>query len=398
MSRLDDLVRELSGKAPQKGPLREGAFDGSRLHQRRIAAILGIVLGVSFTVCFLTGMLSHLIQYPPSWFAWPAQPAGLYRFTQGLHVATGIASIPLLLAKLWTVYPRLFRFPPLTSVAHLIERVALSPLVAGALFLLFSGIASITRWNPWPFSFPVAHYVAAWITIGGLIIHLGAKASVLRPALARAGTDHSDPAATPSDGLSRRGLLAVVFGAAGVLTLVTIGQTVRPLEWLGLLAPRKPTVGPQGFPVNKTAQSAGITAAATSPDYRLQVTGNIATPRTFTLDDLRAMPQREVTLPIVCVDGWSANVHWRGISLRDLLGSAGATEGATVEVRSLQVAGCRYCTSELNASHAWDEETVLALEANGDVLDLDHGFPVRLIGPNRPGVMQTKWVTEVVVR
>jgi len=40
---------------------------------------------------------------------------------------------------------------------------------------------------------------------------------------------------------------------------------------------------------------------------------------------------------------------------------------------------------------------MLALELNGAPLHIDHGFPVRLIGPNRPGVQQTKWVTSVVV-
>jgi DMSO/TMAO reductase YedYZ molybdopterin-dependent catalytic subunit len=44
-----------------------------------------------------------------------------------------------------------------------------------------------------------------------------------------------------------------------------------------------------------------------------------------------------------------------------------------------------------------DPDTLLALELNGEPLDLDHGFPVRLIGPNRPGVQQTKWVGRVVV-
>ena len=40
----------------------------------------------------------------------------LYRVTQGVHVATGLASIPLLLAKLWAVYPKLFTWPPFSSV------------------------------------------------------------------------------------------------------------------------------------------------------------------------------------------------------------------------------------------------------------------------------------------
>jgi DMSO/TMAO reductase YedYZ molybdopterin-dependent catalytic subunit len=47
--------------------------------------------------------------------------------------------------------------------------------------------------------------------------------------------------------------------------------------------------------------------------------------------------------------------------------------------------------------HAADSDTLLALELNGRRLDLDHGFPVRLIAPDRPGVLQTKWIKHVVV-
>ena len=167
---------------PQVGPFRDGAFR-SPLHSVRVASILGIALGITFTLCFVTGFTSHLIQHPPSSFTWPARPAWLFRVSQGLHVATGIASIPLLLAKLWTVYPRFWTYPPVRTVAHAVERLALLPLVGGSLFLLFSGVASIFRWFPWEFSFPPAHYAAAWIAIGALLVHIGAKAAAARLAL-----------------------------------------------------------------------------------------------------------------------------------------------------------------------------------------------------------------------
>ena len=121
----------------------------SELHETRSAAVLGIALGVSFGVCFLTGLLSHLIQQPPSWFEWPSRPIGLYRITQGLHVATGFVSIPILLAKLWTVFPRFWTWPPFRNLAHAVERISLVPLVAGGLFLLFSGVANVARWYPY---------------------------------------------------------------------------------------------------------------------------------------------------------------------------------------------------------------------------------------------------------
>ncbi len=374
-------------KAPPTPVFRSALHDDTR-----IPALLGIALGVCFSVCFATGMLSYLIQQPPSWFMWPARPAGLYRFTQSTHVATGLAAIPLLLAKLWTVYPKLFEWPPFDSFAKFLERVSLLPLVGGALFLLLTGLGNVMLWEPWPFAFRPAHRWAGWITIGALIVHIGAKWSTTRTALARG---NRAPAPSDAGGLGRRGFLGVIFGTAGLVTLVTIGQTFRPLSRLALLAPRRPNIGPQGFPVNGTASDQVIKAGA-SPDYRLVVEGNVDTPLEFTLVELRTLPQREATLPITCVQGWSTTQTWRGVSIPELLARAGAPPNATAHVVSLQEDGPnRY--AELNRDHTSDPDTLLALEVNGEVLDRDHGFPCRLIGPNRPGVMQTKWVTKIVV-
>jgi hypothetical protein len=367
----------------------------------RTAAILGISLGLAFGICFLTGLYSHLAQHPPSWFTLPARPAGLYRFTQGLHVATGIASIPLLLAKLWVVYPKLFRWPPFASSAHALERISLVPLVAGGLFELWTGVANSNLWYPIPLFFPAFHYWVAWITIGALIVHVGAKLSVTRRALARDPAPQPRPPAVDSVEIagqpSRRGFLVLTGLASLGLTAVTLGQTVKPLERLALLAPRRPSIGPQGFPVNGTAAATRVTDRALDPAFRLLVTGAVTGPLSLSLTQLRALPQHEATLPIACVEGWSANARWRGVRLRDLLVDAGAAEGAEVTVRSLEEGGL-YGQSDINAVQASDPDTLLALEVNGEPLHLDHGYPVRLIGPNRPGVMQTKWVHQVEVR
>ena len=380
---------------PRLGPFREEAFR-SPLHSVRVASILGIALGVAFSVCFLTGFLSHLIQHPPSFFGWPARPTWIYRVTQGVHVTTGIASIPLLLAKLWTVYPRFWTWPPLRSIPQAIERIALVPLVGGSLFMLFTGVGSIARWFPWEFSFPPAHYSGAWLTIGALVVHVGAKAGAARLALSPRSRG-STAAERAWGGLSRRGFLGAAFGGAAALVVATVGQTLRPLAAISVLAPRDPRTGPQGVPVNKTARSAGVVDAARSDSWRLAVRGNIETPLSLTLDELRAMQQREADLAIACVDGWSAAATWRGVPVVALLSLAGASPGAIATVVSLQDPGAAYASSELTDGQIADADTLLALELNGETLDIDHGFPVRLIGPNRPGVQQTKWVTAVIV-
>jgi DMSO/TMAO reductase YedYZ molybdopterin-dependent catalytic subunit len=396
MVRMPGPLRRPFPKPPERlrvGPFKEDSFTSS-LHHPRVAALLGIALGITFLICFVTGLLSHLIQHPPSWFEWPSRPAGLYRITQGVHVATGLASIPLLLAKLWTVYPRLWRWPPVADGMHLIERVTLLPLVAGSIFMLFTGLANIGLWYPWRFFFPSGHYWGAWITMGALVVHIGAKASIVLKELSSNSLDLVD---MTGDGLTRRGFLGVVAATSGIITLTTIGQTFRPLNPFAVLAPRRPDVGPQGFPVNKSAVSAGVTETARDPDYRLFVGGQVDRPLSLSLDDLRALPQHEATLPIACVEGWSANAHWSGLRVRDLLDMAGAEDDVAVLVESMQPSGL-YRRSELNPSHSSDEDTLLALEVNGEVLHIDHGFPLRLIGPNRPGVMQTKWVNRLTVR
>lgn len=374
----------------------------SHLHDTRLAAWLGLALGLTFGVCFLTGVWSHLAQDPPSWFTYPARPAGLYRITQGLHVASGTAAVPLLLAKLWVVYPRFTEWPPARSVLHAVERASLLPLVGGGLFMLFSGIANVARWYPWTFFFPRAHFWVAWLTIGALIVHMGAKLPTTRDALRRsprsdvvrlgAGADGDDAVARGD----RRAFLAGVAGASGALVVVTVGDTLAPLGDLSVLAQRRPGVGPQGVPVNKSAANAGVVDLARQPAYRLVVEGMVDEPLALSLADLQGLDQHEATLPITCVEGWSASARWRGVRVRDLLALASAHDRATVAVESLQPTG-RYRASELNRVQRDDPDTLLALELNGEPLHIDHGYPVRLIGPNRPGVLQTKWVARLVV-
>jgi hypothetical protein len=358
-----------------------------------MAAILGMALGVSFVVCFATGIVSHLVQDPGGWFHWPARPAGLYRLTQGLHVATGLASIPLLLVKLWVVFPKLFEWPPVRSVAHALERLALLPLVGGALLLLFTGLANINLYRPWAFSFRAGHHAAAWVTIGALMVHVGAKWATTRTALRQGDGDVVDP--QPA-GLTRRGVLGVAFGGAALVSLLTAGQTLRPLARLAVLAPRRPDIGPQGFPVNRTAASVRLEDVDLAA-YRLVVDGpGVSRPLRLTYEELLAMPHRSATLPIACVEGWSTTQRWRGVRVRDLLEQAGAAPASDAIVHAIHESE-RLRTAPLSAAHALDPDTLLALFVNDEVLAPDHGFPVRLIGPNRPGVHQTKWVGRIEV-
>jgi hypothetical protein len=395
-------------RVPAYAAARAPAEGGPR-HDRRTASILGMALGVTFGLCFLTGLLSDQLQNPLPWFRWSPDPTGLYRVTQGVHVWTGLASVPLLLAKLFTVAPKLWRWPPFESPVHALERLTIAPLVGGAIFLLLTGVQNIASWYPWGFSFTAGHLWAAWITIGAMVVHVGAKVRVIgelrRERAAAAASALPAPAPAPpaaapepvEGGLTRRGVLGVAFGGSALLVATFAGSTVPLLRRTSILAPRDVTAGPQGFPVNTTARSAGVVAAAASAGWRLEVVGAVDRDLRLSRADLERLPQRTAELPIACVEGWSTVQRWTGVPLRDLLAMAGAAPGASAHVVSLQERS-PYGRSDVEAAVLDDPDTLVALAVGGEPLHVDHGYPARLIAPNRPGVLQTKWLTRVEVR
>jgi hypothetical protein len=140
----------------------------------RTTVVIGRLLATAFLVCFLTGLYSHLLQEPLPGMRFPTWPA-VYAFTQGLHVSVGIAIFPLLLGKLWTVYPRLFLWPPVRSARELLERASIALLVSSALLEPAIGLVNTYQWYPWPFPFRQTHYALAWVIVGSLAIHIAVK-------------------------------------------------------------------------------------------------------------------------------------------------------------------------------------------------------------------------------
>ncbi|HXH78441.1 molybdopterin-dependent oxidoreductase [Nocardioides sp.] len=375
---------------------------GSRLRSPAVAARIGVWLGATFGICFLTGLISHYAQLPSHPLPFPTSPSWGYRLTQGLHVTSGTAAVPLLLVKLWSVYPRLFERVDVRAGRRLLltglERGSIAVLVASAIFQLVTGAMNAAQWYPWSsFSFRTVHYALAWVAIGALLLHIAVKLPVIRDVLTQDidETAHDRPTAVEPASLSRRGLVRTAVAAGGVAALATAGSTVPLLRRVSVFGVRSGD-GPGGVPVNKSAFAAGVETSATSPDYLLRIVVDGQEVGTFTLADLRALPQRTEQLPIACVEGWSASASWGGVRVREVLAAAGVGSDRDVGVVSLQEAG-PFRRTILPPNFVRDDRTLLALDLNGEPLDLDHGYPCRLIAPNRPGVLQTKWVTALEV-
>jgi hypothetical protein len=368
------------------------------------------VLGIAVGICFVTGLLSHYQYAPWSWLPEPASPVWLYRLTQGIHVATGTATIPLLLVKLWTVYPNQFRWPPIRSIKHAAERVSVAILVSSALVQLVTGFFNALNWYPFRWDFVPVHRFLAYVLVGSILLHIAIKlpdivyglqarlpdADVLTEIPWSENPDsHSnagDLPAPPTPAISRRGVLAATGAGIGAVVITSVGQTVTPLEPLGLLAIRQGRKGPQGVPVNRTAEQAQVMVAATAADWTLQVEG--PRPYALTLADVEDMVLHEARLPINCVEGWSVGAHWRGLRLLDLVLRAGGNTDSRVHVHSLET-GWPFNNSTIFGPQL--SRALLATHLNGERISVDHGYPLRLIAPNRAGVLNTKWLARIEV-
>ncbi|RXS72656.1 hypothetical protein EST92_23080 [Streptomyces sp. TM32] len=411
------------GDRPSLTPPTSPSFWRSPLRGPWLTAVLGAVLLAGITLLFVTGLLSYAAYNPDLvggvndktpgkgllgcyLFSWPTGPHWLYRLTQGLHVTLGITLVPVVLAKLWSVIPKLFTLPPARSVGHALERMSLLLLVGGVLFEFVTGLLNIQLDYVFPGSFYPLHFYGAWVFIGAFAVHV-----VLRlPRAVRALRERRDPPAAADDtGLvaalpdrptvTRRGALGLVGAGSLVLFATSAGQSIGG-GWrrTALLAPhggRDPGSGPNAFQINKTAAALGIRARDTGDDWRLTVEGGGRRVR-LSRARLLTLPQHEAALPIACVEGWSTDdQQWGGVRLRDLAALVGlGAQAPGVLVESLQAHGA-FRRAALRDNQVRDPRSLLALRVGGAELSLDHGYPARIIVPAAPGVLNTKWVSRL---
>ncbi|HWN34165.1 MAG TPA: molybdopterin-dependent oxidoreductase [Pseudonocardia sp.] len=399
-----------------------------------LTSVFGAVLLVSLPIVIVTGLLDYLAYGPQfhqafpfgvgwlhlPYFDWPTRPSWLFRLTQGLHVGLGLVLIPVVLAKLWSVVPRLFAWPPARSLAQVLERTSLVAVVGGILFEIATGVLNIQYDYVFGFDFYTAHYFGAWVFLGGIVVHValkfphlvaGLRSRSLRTELRTPLAETRPEPAHPEDPdslvaldpapptISRRGLLAVVGGGALLVGLLTAGQTIGgPLRRAAILLPRGRSYGdgPNDFQINRTSLAAGITDELVGPTWRLNLTGG-ALPVTFDLNALHAMPQHTAELPLACVEGWSSTQVWSGVRLRDLAAMAGVPAPTSAVVRSVEPAGA-FNVATLTRGQVLDPDSLLATEVNGTPLSRDHGAPCRVIAPAVPGVHCTKWVGSIEFR
>ena len=154
--------------------------------------------------------------------------------------------------------------------------------------------------------------------------------------------------------------------------------------------------------------------------WRLEVGGRVARPITLTLDDLRARPAVEITATMECAGNGRARLSprpsgsqpwlleavgtatWRGAPLRPLLEEAGIQDGAAEVVFTGVDHGTEKGVEQsyqrsLPLAEALRDGVLLAYAMNGQPLQPQHGFPLRLVVPGWYGMTSVKWLARIDV-
>ena len=127
--------------------------------------------------------------------------------------------------------------------------------------------------------------------------------------------------------------------------------------------------------------------------WRLPVEGRVATPRSFSLADIKALPARTQITRHTCEEGWTAIGEWTGVPLGRLLDAVGILPTA----RFVVFHSHDDWVDSIDLVDALHPQTILAYGMNGRDLPLAHGAPLRLRVERQIGYKSMKYIRRIVV-
>jgi DMSO/TMAO reductase YedYZ molybdopterin-dependent catalytic subunit len=127
--------------------------------------------------------------------------------------------------------------------------------------------------------------------------------------------------------------------------------------------------------------------------YKLELGGLIEKKESWTLDQLRALPQVSQITRHICVEGWSAIGKWGGVPFGDFLRLIGADTRA--KYVGFKCADDYY--SSVDMATALHPQTILALTYHDKVLPVKYGFPMKLRVPTKLGFKNPKYIMSMFV-
>ncbi len=244
-----------------------------------------------------------------------------------------------------------------------------------------------------------------------------------------APSEHHPEGAQPASTIGRRQFLVRVGTATAVITVASTGlgtllagRARREIETAASsMAHQTVSTDPRlSFP---NAGDPLMPAPGTRPEYTplkdhykvfirseptvidgsawtLPISGEVDNPVSMTIDDLRNNYEpRDQFVTLSCISGrigtdLISTTMWTGAGLQDILADVSPTEKA--QYLFIRSGDGFYETVDLDLI-ASDSRIMLAYAWDGNPIPIDHGFPLRIWLPDRYGMKQPKWITEISV-
>lgn len=136
-------------------------------------------------------------------------------------------------------------------------------------------------------------------------------------------------------------------------------------------------------------------------DYRMEVTGLVERPLSFSLAEIRNMPARTQVTRHDCVEGWSCIAKWTGTPLGPVLDQAGVKREARYVVfecfdtMEQGFAGPVKYYESIDLIDAHHPQTILAYGLNGETLPISNGAPLRVRVERQLGYKMAKYVRAI---
>ncbi|MCW7943052.1 oxidoreductase [Streptomyces hygroscopicus] len=217
-----------------------------------------------------------------------------------------------------------------------------------------------------------------------------------------ADREATEPAQAPGPAASgtpigRRVLLGTLgLGALGVVAAPTLQRGLE--AFLGGVSGKDPTGLTDLLPNGGGFRYYSVTASVPRRDetnYRLTVGGLVDHPKSYTLAELRALPQTRLVQDVQCVTGWRVRkTPFEGVRLATLLDAAGVRSSAgAVHFTCFDGA----YTESLTLEQARRSDVLVALKMQDKPVSHDHGGPVRLYVAPMYFYKSAKWLSGITV-
>jgi DMSO/TMAO reductase YedYZ molybdopterin-dependent catalytic subunit len=214
------------------------------------------------------------------------------------------------------------------------------------------------------------------------------------------------------DDINRRGLLrgAVSLGALTLLTGCDVSEIDSVQKGLRAVSAWNDVVQQAIFRKNHLAPTFSSSQVAQPPRFNayypitdvkpvdgatwtLELAGRIENKRPWLAQRIYELPEQEIIVRHVCVEGWDYIGQWSGPNLRDFLQRI----GADLTAKYIYFICADDYTECIDMPTALHPQTILATKYAGQIIGDPFGYPLRLRTATKLGYKNAKWVSAIEV-